>query len=66
MFATGKNFSFTAKTDTKGKYGFWGPAASNPYTLVATANGWIPQTKTAGIRPRRTITVDFNLRPTGC
>jgi Carboxypeptidase regulatory-like domain/Kelch motif len=66
VFADGKDFSFTAKTDTKGKYGFWGPSASNPYTLVATANGWIPQTKTAGIRPRRTITVDFNLRPTSC
>jgi Carboxypeptidase regulatory-like domain/Kelch motif/Galactose oxidase, central domain len=66
VFATGKNFSFTARTDTKGKYGFWGPSASNPYTLIASASGWIPQTKTASIRPGRTIRVDFNLRPTSC
>jgi hypothetical protein len=66
VFATGKRFSFTARTDTNGKYGFWGPSSSNPYSLIASASGWIPQTKTARIRPGNTITVDFNLRPTSC
>ena len=61
---TGSGFSWTAKTDKTGKYAFWGP--KDTYTLIATSNGWIAQTKTAKIQQGKTTTVNFNLRPTGC
>jgi N-acetylneuraminic acid mutarotase len=64
VFADSKPFSWTAKTDKNGKYSFWGPKGS--YTLIASANGWIPQTKTASIKAGKTVIVDFNLRPTSC
>jgi carboxypeptidase family protein/Kelch motif protein len=64
VFADSKNFSWNAKTDKNGKYGFWGPKGS--YTLIASANGWIPQTKTASIKAGKTVTVNFNLRPVSC
>ena len=33
---------------------------------IASANGWIPQSKTGKIQQGKTTTVNFNLRPTGC
>src|SRR6266487_5823051 len=64
VFADSKAFSWTAKTDKNGKYAFWGPKGS--YTLIASANGWIPQTKTASIKAGKTVIVDFNLPPVSC
>lgn len=65
VFADGtKGFSWTAKTDKDGNYAFWGP--KDTYNLIASADGWIPQTKTAKIQQGKTTTVNFNLRPTGC
>ena len=65
VFADGtKGFSWTAKTDKNGNYAFWGP--KDTYTLIASANGWIPQTKSAKILQGKTTTVNFNLRPTSC
>jgi hypothetical protein len=64
VFADGSSFSWTARTDKNGNYAFWGP--KDTYTLIASANGWIPQTKTAKIQQNKTTTVNFNLRPTGC
>jgi N-acetylneuraminic acid mutarotase len=61
---TGSGFSWTAKTDKNGNYAFWGP--KDTYSLIATANGWIAQTKSAKIQQGKTTTVNFNLRPTGC
>jgi hypothetical protein len=62
----GKGYSFTLPTDKNGKYAFWAPAGASPFTLTATANGWIPQTKTASIKAGKTTTVNFTLRPTSC
>ena len=65
VFADGSTgFSWTARTDKNGNYAFWGP--KDTYTLIASANGWIPQTKTGKIQQGKTTTVNFNLRPTGC
>lgn len=65
VFADGNmGFSWTARTDKNGSYAFWGP--KDTYTLIASANGWIPQTKTAKIQQGKTTTVNFNLRPTSC
>jgi carboxypeptidase family protein/Kelch motif protein len=61
---SGSGFSWTAKTDKNGNYAFWGP--KDTYDLIATANGWIAQTKSAKIQQGKTTTVNFNLRPTGC
>jgi N-acetylneuraminic acid mutarotase len=61
---TGSGFSWTARTDKSGNYAFWGP--KDTYSLIATANGWIAQAKSAKIQQGKTTTVDFNLRPTGC
>jgi Kelch motif len=69
VFADGKGqkgFSFTLTTDASGGYGFWAPAGASPFSLQASANGWIPVTKTASIKGGKTTTVNFTLRPTSC
>jgi N-acetylneuraminic acid mutarotase len=66
VFADGKTgFSWTAKSDKNGHYSFWGP--KDTYSLIATASGWRPQTKTAKVLQGKTTTVNFNLLPAnGC
>ena len=66
VFADGKTgFSWTAKSDKNGNYAFWAP--KDTYTLIATASGWRPQTKTAKVQQAKTTTVNFNLLPAnGC
>jgi N-acetylneuraminic acid mutarotase len=64
--ATGKGYSFSLKTDANGNYAFWAPAGSNPYTLIASRDGWISQTTKVNIKAQKTTTVNFNLKPTLC
>ncbi|HET8906651.1 MAG TPA: carboxypeptidase regulatory-like domain-containing protein [Ktedonobacterales bacterium] len=64
--ATGKGYSFSLKTDKNGKYAFWAPAASNSYTIIASKDGWIAQTVKINIQAGKTVTVNFNLKPTAC
>ncbi len=66
VFATGKSYSFTLKTDAKGSYAFWAPSAANPVTLTASASGWIAQNQKVNIRIAKTTTVNFTLRPVTC
>jgi hypothetical protein len=67
VFATGKKgFSFTLKTDANGNYAFWAPSGSNPFSLIASASGWIPQTKSISIKGGKTNTLNFTLRPQTC
>jgi len=69
VFADGKGqkgYSFNLKTDANGNYEFWAPAGASPFSLQASANGWIAQTKTSSIKGGKTITVNFTLRPTSC
>jgi hypothetical protein len=66
VFATGKSYSYTLKTDTKGAYAFWAPSAANPVTLTASANGWIAQNQKVNVRVGKTTTVNFTLRPVTC
>ena len=61
-----KGYQFTLKTDKNGNFAFWGPAAASPWSLQASANGWIPVTKSESIRGGKTTTVNFTLRPTSC
>jgi hypothetical protein len=65
VFADSKSFSWTAKSDAKtGAYAFWGPQGS--YSLIASANGWIPQSSSVSIKQGKSITSDFTVRPTSC
>jgi hypothetical protein len=64
--ANGKSSTFSLKTDAGGKYAFWAPAASNPFTLIASKDGWIPQTTKLNIKSGKTTTVNFTLRPVTC
>jgi len=67
VFATGKKgFSFTLKTDNNGNYAFWAPSGSNPFSLIASASGWIAQTQTVSIKAGKTTTANFTLRPQSC
>jgi hypothetical protein len=60
--ATGKGFSFSLKTDKNGKYAFWAPSASNPYTVIASKDGYQAQSKTVNIKANKTTTVNFGLQ----
>jgi Carboxypeptidase regulatory-like domain/Kelch motif len=64
--ATGKGYAFSLSTDKDGKYAFWAPSASNPFTLIASKDKWIAQTKTVNVKANKTVTVNFNLVPTNC
>jgi hypothetical protein len=64
--ANGKNYTFSLATDADGKYALWAPSASNPFTLIASKDRWIAQTKTANIRANKTTTVNFALQAAGC
>ena len=63
VFATGeKGFSVTLKTDTNGNFAFWAPADSGPFSLIASASGWVAQIKSVSIKGGTTTTVRFALR----
>ena len=67
VFVTGeKGFSFNLKTDANGRYAFLAPAGSSPFSLIASASGWIAQTQTVNIRAGKTTTANFTLRPQSC
>jgi hypothetical protein len=64
--ANGKSYVFSLSTDKAGKYALWAPAASNPFTLIASKDKYIAQTKTVSIKANKTVTVNFALQATGC
>jgi Carboxypeptidase regulatory-like domain/Kelch motif len=64
--ANGKDYTFSLKTDAEGKYAFWAPSASNPFTIIASKDGWIAQSKTVNIKANKTTTVNFSLQAAGC
>lgn len=64
--ANGKGYSFTLKTDKNGNYAYWAPAGSNPYTIIASDNGWISQTTKVNIKSQKNVIVNFNLKRTAC
>jgi hypothetical protein len=67
VFVTGeKGFTVTLKTDAHGSYAFWAPVDSGPFSLIASASGWVAQIKSASIRGGTTTTVSFTLRRQGC
>jgi hypothetical protein len=63
VFVTGeKGFSVTLKTDANGNYAFWAPVDSGPFSLIASASGWVAQIKSVSIKGGTTTTVSFTLR----
>jgi N-acetylneuraminic acid mutarotase len=61
---TGKQQSFTLKTDTAGRYQLWLDARNSPLSLVVGKNGWTPA-GTSGVKlaKGKTTTADFALVP---
>jgi hypothetical protein len=66
MQATGNPFSYSTSTDAGGKYGLWGPEKSNPYTLIASKDGWVSQSKQVKLKKGNTTTVNFTLLRVKC
>jgi len=64
--ASGKGYSFSLKTGKDGKYAFWAPSASNPYTVIASKDGYQAQSTKVNLKSGKTTTVNFNLPKTGC
>jgi hypothetical protein len=60
--ATGKNYTFSLKTGPDGKYALWAPAASNPFTVIASKDKYQAQSKKVSIKANKTTTVDFALK----
>jgi N-acetylneuraminic acid mutarotase len=64
--ANGKTYTFSLPTDRNGTYAFWAPAASDPFTLIAAKDGWIPQTTKISLKAGKTVTTNFNLQRVSC
>jgi N-acetylneuraminic acid mutarotase len=64
--ANGKSFTFSLSTDDNGGYAFWAPAASNPFTVIASKDGWVSQTVKVNLKANKTETANFNLHPPRC
>jgi N-acetylneuraminic acid mutarotase len=64
--ADGKTYHFSLSTEANGSYAFWAPAASNPFTLIASKDGWVPQTTTLNVKSGKSVTANFALRQVGC
>ena len=67
VFVSSKGgLSLTLKTDNNGNYAVWADKSNSPLTLIATASGWIAQTKSVKFKAGVTTTVNFTLRPQSC
>jgi N-acetylneuraminic acid mutarotase len=64
--ATGQPYAISLTTDPDGNYAYWGPEKSNPYTLIASKDGWVSQSKQVRIKKGRTETVNFSLQRVTC
>jgi hypothetical protein len=65
--ANGKNVSFSLTTDANGKFAFWASAGSNPFTIIASKDGYIAQVTLQNVAGGGTIiTVNFDLQKLGC
>ena len=64
--ANGKSYVFSLSTDKDGKYAFWAPSASNPFTLIASKDKYIAQTQKVNVKSAKTVAVNFQLQATGC
>ena len=60
--ASGKRYTFSLKTGRDGTYAFWAPSSGNPYTIIASKDGYQAQTKRVNIKPKKTTTVNFALQ----
>jgi N-acetylneuraminic acid mutarotase len=61
-----KDWTFTLKADTNGRYAIWAPQNANPVQIIVARDGWIPQTKQVSLKAGKTVTTDFALRPQAC
>ncbi len=52
----------TLTTAADGTYAYWLDVRNNPLTLIVASDGHIPQTRQAGVIPRKTVVEDFALQ----
>jgi N-acetylneuraminic acid mutarotase len=64
--ANGKGYVFSLKTGSDGSYAFWAPSGSNPFTLIASKDGYVSQTVKLNVKSGKTVTANFALRAVGC
>ena len=64
--ANGKDYTFSLKTGSDGKYALWAPSASNPFDVIASKDGFIAQARRVSIQPNQPVRVIFASRATGC
>ena len=64
--ADGTGYSFSLLTDKDGMYAFWAPQPANPFTVIASKDGWRAQVKTVRIRRQETVILDFTLNRVRC
>jgi N-acetylneuraminic acid mutarotase len=64
--ASGVGFTFSMQTDKNGNYGFWVPAASNPYVLSASRDGYLGLATKVTVKPYKIFTINFILSQSGC
>jgi hypothetical protein len=62
----GATANYTLKTDSNGKYQYWIDKSDNPLTVIASLNGWQPQTTKGKISAGATISANFTLSPASC
>ena len=60
--ANGKGYTSSLKTGPDGTYAIVAPTKSNPFTVIASNNGWIAQTTEVRLRSNKTTTQDFTLQ----
>ena len=58
--------TYTLKTDSAGGYALWLDKRSNPLTVIAAKDGFVPQARTVRISQGDTLTASFALVHTGC
>ena len=54
--------TFSLKTGKDGKYALWAPSASNPFTVIASKDGYQAQSTKVNIKANKTTTVNFGLK----
>jgi len=58
----GRSYDVTLRTDSQGRYAYWMQKSNAPLQVTVSANGYIPQTRTAQIVNGQTSVYDFALK----
>ncbi|MEZ5194516.1 MAG: carboxypeptidase regulatory-like domain-containing protein [Nocardioides sp.] len=62
----GKRYAQTLITGSDGGYAIWMSAAIKNLRMIVAKDGYIPQTRTTDVKPRKTTTENYRLQHVGC